>query len=130
MFSTIAKWNGKEAPSLKMVADLQEEIVAEESSSIHGIKAIRMIASNSRLRLHMSILVLCNITCAVVYYGVTFNAKNLSGNAYWNMFYMGIFDLIASPAPILFTNWIGRRKTWVIKIFFDWERNLQKFIFL
>lgn len=62
----------------------------------------------------MSILILCNLTCSVVYYGVTFNGKNLSGSPYWNIVYMGMFDLLASPASVPFNNWIGRRKTFIM----------------
>jgi OCT family organic cation transporter-like MFS transporter 4/5 len=62
----------------------------------------------------MIILTIANITCAIVYYGIAYNAKNLSGSPYMNMFYFGIFDFVASPAPLLLNNWIGRRKTFML----------------
>ena len=89
-------------------------ILKEESASVTGIKAVKMIMQSSKLRIHMAILTLCNITCAIVYYGIAFNAKNLSGNPYLNMLYLGLFDLVASPAPIFLNNWIGRRKTFTL----------------
>jgi OCT family organic cation transporter-like MFS transporter 4/5 len=103
VFETIAKWNKKDPPTLKMIEELQEEIVNEESSVIHGVKAIRMIGSNHTLRNHMLILIFCNLTCSVVYYGVTFNAKNLSGNPYWNMVYMGLFDMVCQSFKMSFS---------------------------
>jgi len=116
VFSTIAKWNKTEAPDIKLIEQLQVYVLKEESSSIHGIKAVKQILYSSRLRMHMAILALCSITCAIVYYGVSFNAKNLSGNPYINILYIGLFDLIASPASIFFNNWIGRRKTFTMFI--------------
>jgi OCT family organic cation transporter-like MFS transporter 4/5 len=62
----------------------------------------------------MTILTIANITCAIVYYGIAYNAKNLSGSPNMNMFNFAIFDFIASPAPLLFNNRIGRRKTFMI----------------
>ncbi|ODM95999.1 Organic cation transporter protein [Orchesella cincta] len=81
VFATIAKWNKTAAPDIKLIEQLQVNILKEESSNIHGVKAVKMILHSSSLRTHMAILTLCNVTCAIVYYGVSFNAKNLSG--YW-----------------------------------------------
>ncbi|CAL8121746.1 unnamed protein product [Orchesella dallaii] len=114
VFATIAKWNKTEVPDIKLIEQLQVNVLKEESSSVHGIKAVKMILHSSSLRLHMAILTLCNVTCAIVYYGISFNAKNLGGNPYINMLYMGLFDLIGCPASILFNNWIGRRKTFTL----------------
>lgn len=111
MFCTIAKWNGTAEPDIKIIEKLQINVLKEESTSVRGVQAVKMIYHNSKLRMHMAILTLCNITCAIVYYGVSFNAKNVSGNPFLNMLYMGIFDLIASPASVWLNNLIGRRKT-------------------
>lgn len=114
VFCTIAKWNGKPYPDIKLIERLQQNILKEEASSVRGIRAVKLIFYNSKLRLHMTILTICNITCAIVYYGIAFNAKNLSGNPYLNILYMGIFDLVAAPASIWFNNCIGRKKTFCL----------------
>jgi OCT family organic cation transporter-like MFS transporter 4/5 len=41
---------------------------------------------------------------AVVYYGLSFNVKNLSGNPYLNMFLMGVSDAVGYPAALLLNN--------------------------
>lgn len=38
------------------------------------------------------------------------NAKNISGNPYLNMGYMGLIDMIAFPAGSVFSNALGRRR--------------------
>jgi len=48
---------------------------------------------------------------AVVYYGLSFNIKNLRGDPYLNMFLMGLSDAVGYPAALLINNRIGRRKS-------------------
>lgn len=114
VFATIADWNGKPAPDIKLIEKLQDNVLKEESASVTGVKAIKMIMQSSKLRIHMTVLTLCNMTCGIVYYGVSFNARNLSGNPYLNMLYMGIFDFFGSPSSIWLNNLIGRRKTFTL----------------
>jgi OCT family organic cation transporter-like MFS transporter 4/5 len=41
---------------------------------------------------------------AVVYYGISFNMKNMSGNPYVNVFLLGLLDLPAELSGIYFSN--------------------------
>ena len=37
---------------------------------------------------------------SAVYYGISFNTKNLSGNIYLNMVYMGLIDAVGFPLAV------------------------------
>lgn len=78
---------------------------------------MKTIMNNKKLRTNLAIETFCVVTCAIVFYGVSFNAKNLGGNKYLNVFYMGILDFFGSPASMLFTNNLGRRKTFMLYMF-------------
>jgi len=114
VFAAVAKRNGKPPPSMEKIERLQRTMLKEAASQVHGIQAVKMIIANRTLFLHVAIETLCNATCAIVYYGVSFNTKNLSGDPYWNMFYLGLADAIAMPALVIFNDWLGRRKTFTI----------------
>ncbi len=111
VFCSIEKWNGTPEPDITLIEKLQINVLKEESSAVRGVQAVKMICHNSKLRMHMAILTLCNSTCSMVYYGMSFNAKNLSGNPFLNMLYMGIFDFASIPASVWLNNLIGRRNT-------------------
>ena len=92
-------------------------MLLHESGSFRGLKALKMIINNKRLRVNMMIETLCTVTCAVVYYGVSFNSKNISGDRYLNIFYMGACDIFATPFGVLFNKCLDRRKTFILLIF-------------
>lgn len=117
VFEKIADWNSKPAPKLEEIKQLQSFILKQETSALTGIKAMKTIMKNKTLRTNLAIETFCVVTCAIVFYGVSFNAKNLGGNKYLNVFYMGILDFFGSPASILFTNKLGRRKTFMLYMF-------------
>lgn len=117
VFEKIADWNSKPAPQLEEIKQLQSFILKQETSALTGIKAMKTIMKNKTLRTNLAIETFCVVTCAIVFYGVSFNAKNLGGNKYLNVFYMGILDFFGSPASILFTNKLGRRKTFMLYMF-------------
>lgn len=117
VFEKIADWNSKPAPSLDKIKQLQTSILNHETAALTGLKAMRTIMKNKILRTNLVIETFCVVTCAIVFYGVSFNAKNLGGNKYLNVFYMGILDFFGSPASMLFTNNLGRRKTFMLYMF-------------
>ena len=114
VFATVAKQNGKPVPSIEKIEQVQKNILREEASQVHGIQAAKLIVTNRTLFLHISIETLCNLTCAMLYYGVSFNTKNLSGDPYWNMLFLGFGDAMAMPAVVIFLNWVGRKRTFTI----------------
>ncbi|CAG7724992.1 unnamed protein product [Allacma fusca] len=91
-------------------------VLKEEADVLKGFEGIKQIIKNKRLRLDLIILTWSNVSCAIVYYGVSFSAKSLSGNPNINMLYMGIFDFFAIPATLVFNNRLGRKKTFLIYI--------------
>jgi len=114
VFATIAEWNLKPAPDYKLIEKLQQSILTNEVAAVKGFKAVKMLVQDPTLRLHMAIKTFCVASCSLTYYGVSFNVKNLSGNPYMNVFYMGLFDMAAPPASFVFMNWIGRKKAFTL----------------
>lgn len=117
VFEKIAEWNSKPAPRLEEIKTLQSFVLNENTSSLTGLQAMKTIMRNKLLRTNLAIETFCVVSCAIVFYGVSFNAKNLGGNKYLNVFYMGILDFFGSPASMLFTNSLGRRKTFILYMF-------------
>ncbi|XP_037027785.1 organic cation transporter protein-like [Bradysia coprophila] len=117
VFEKIAEWNSKPVPRLDEIKELQSVILKQETAALSGLKAMKTIMKNQTLRRNLIIETFCVVTCAIVFYGVSFNAKNLGGNKYLNVFYMGVLDFVASPASMLFSNCMGRRKTFMIFMF-------------
>ena len=107
----IAKWNSRPAPQVATIEALQATVLKEEADVLKGFEGVKQIWNNSELRRHLAILVWCNIACSIIYYGVSFNAKSLSGNPNWNMLFMGILDALAIPAVLAFNDRLGRKKT-------------------
>ncbi|CAG7826474.1 unnamed protein product, partial [Allacma fusca] len=50
----------------------------------------------------------------MVYYGIGYYIKNLAGNPYLNMVYMGLTDATGYPTSFFFNNWLGRRRSLVV----------------
>ncbi|KAG4065737.1 hypothetical protein HA402_012415 [Bradysia odoriphaga] len=117
VFEKIAEWNSKPVPRIDQIKELQSVILKQETAALSGLKAMKTIMKNQTLRRNLIIETFCVVTCAIVFYGVSFNAKNLGGNKYLNVFYMGVLDFVASPASMLFSNCLGRRKSFMIFMF-------------
>lgn len=117
VFEKVAEWNSKPAPRLEEIQELQNYMLKQESSGLTGLKAMKTIMQNSDLRKNLAIETFCVVTCVIVGYGISFNTKNLGGNKYLNVFYMGILDFFAPPASIIFAKNLGRRKTFMLYMF-------------
>ncbi|CAG7822127.1 unnamed protein product [Allacma fusca] len=52
-------------------------------------------------------------TCGLVYFGISFNIKNLSGDPYMNVVYMGLMDFIGYPGSSFLLMKLSRRKSLV-----------------
>ena len=89
-------------------------MLKEEADVLKGFEGVKQIWKNPELRKHLAILVWSNIACSIIYYGVSFNAKSLSGDPHWNMLWMGILDALAIPAVLVFNDRLGRKKTFFI----------------
>lgn len=117
VFEKIAQWNRKTPPTIEQITYLQTIMLLHESGSLRGLKALKMITGNRTLRSNMIIETVCVMTCAIIYYGVSFNSKNISGDKYRNIFYMGVCDLFSTPFGVLFNKCLDRRRTFILLIF-------------
>lgn len=55
-------------------------------------------------RFQLVVLMFAWFASQLIYYGISFNMKNLSGDPYLNVFYMGMVGLPGSFAGLLFNN--------------------------
>ena len=109
----IARWNSKPAIELETLSKLQESILSEETGETTISPGTNKKTSSSalallrspELRLKLALFLFGWFSCAVVYYGITFNVKNLSGDPYMNVMYMGLVDFVGFPFGALFNNW-------------------------
>ncbi|KAK2152867.1 hypothetical protein LSH36_316g08008 [Paralvinella palmiformis] len=107
IFLKIAKKNKVAPPCLTglkefVTSSRNEEQQLKHYTYLHLFKTWKY----SRMSL---ILILVWFTVFIMYYGLAYNMRNMSGNRYLNMFLAGFLDLAAMLAVILFNNVIGRR---------------------
>lgn len=55
---------------------------------------------------------------SLTYYGISFNIKNLEGNIYLNVFYMGLVNALGQRGALLINNRLGRRKALFVSMSF------------
>jgi len=110
-FSKIAKLNRRPELDPNELKGLQKIVLQEKQSEVDYELSTWELFTNSKLRFKMLLFCFCWFSVALVYYCISFNAKNLAGNLVLNTFYLGLVDLPAFPAGIFFGNRIGRRKT-------------------
>ncbi|CAG7817636.1 unnamed protein product, partial [Allacma fusca] len=108
----IAKMNGKPPLETAVVEALQKSVLKERTSESKSSGCSWEIYKNAELRSRIVLFAFGWYTVSFVYYSMSFNTKNLSGNPYLNVLYMGLVDLAAFPSGVLFNNWLGRRKTY------------------
>ncbi|CAG7723726.1 unnamed protein product [Allacma fusca] len=113
IFQKIARWNNKPPPQIVTIEALQATILKEEADVLKGIEGIKQVVKDRRLRVLLAILTWANATCSIVYYGVAFSAKNLSGSPYLNILYMGIMDVLIIPVSLFMNNRVGRKKSYI-----------------
>lgn len=115
VFGQIARFNGSKEPSLAAVHTLQQTVLQEEANQAKEFSGSdtkkpsnSLIAlwssSGGKLRMKLIIFIVLFFSLAFTYYGISFNAKNLSGDPFMNVFYMGLVDMFAFPAGSVFSN--------------------------
>ncbi|CAG7726455.1 unnamed protein product, partial [Allacma fusca] len=110
-FRQIAKMNGKPPLDASVVESLQKSVLGERKTENTSSVYSWEIFTNPDLRIKLLLFVFGWFTVSFVYYSMCFNTKNLSGDPYLNVLYMGLVDLTAWPSGVLFNNWLGRKKT-------------------
>ncbi|KAL2083651.1 hypothetical protein ACEWY4_021424 [Coilia grayii] len=103
----LAQRNGKGRPVLKLRR--APGLDRPEGSST----GLAHLAIHPVLRRRTLVLMYVWYTCSLVYYGLTMNASEDTGNRYLSVAMYGLVELPAYPLCIYFINkqWAGRRKT-------------------
>lgn len=106
----MAKINGHTAIDsniLKEIASKEGKVQTAKASYLDLLR---------RKELRQVTVCLCSIWFAwgLVYFGIYFNIKNVPGNLYLSVFYMGLADAIGFPSTLLILNRLGRRTSVVL----------------
>ena len=103
----IAKWNFREPVEYETIVKLQRDVLDERKNDEEGKGGFQLLGvlKNPQLCLSLALFLLGWFSVSLVYYGITFNTKRLSGSPYLNGFLLGLVDLPAFPSGALFSNW-------------------------
>ncbi|KAG5266461.1 hypothetical protein AALO_G00232370 [Alosa alosa] len=103
----LAQWNGNGRPILKL-----KRTPGSDRHNGSSIGLINLI-THPVLRRRTLVLMYVWYACSLVYYGLTMNASDDTGNRYLSVAMYGLVELPAYPLCIYFINkkWAGRRKT-------------------
>ncbi|CAG7723505.1 unnamed protein product [Allacma fusca] len=110
-FRQIAKMNGKPPLDASVVESLQKSVLLERKTDNAPSACSWEIFTNPDLRIKILVFVFGWFTVSFIYYSMSFNTKNISGDPYLNVLYMGLVDLAAWPSGVIFNNWLGRKKS-------------------
>ncbi|CAG7821604.1 unnamed protein product [Allacma fusca] len=114
VLNTIARINKREPVKETIVEKLAECVkVCEERNSQGGLSSVSFYG-NIRFFRKTVIFMGCWFNVCLLYYGIGFNMKNLAGDPYWNVFYLGIGDVIGLRSAIFVSKWFGRKKSFAI----------------
>ena len=119
VLAKIAQWNSKPVPDRSTVDFLQNNVIKENAAAVQGFEGLKEVWNSRILRNQLAILSWVKVACAIVYYGLSFSAKSLSGNAHLNIVYMALLDLIATCLVPFCCNWVGRKKSIVVSMIFS-----------
>jgi hypothetical protein len=101
VFNYIARVNGKdpiEPEVLKRIADL--ETSGKDSSSNAKIGYIEFLKNKEYLFTTLCLMVITSIS-VFVYFGISYNIKNMGGNPYLNVIFLGLCDALGYPVSFL-----------------------------
>ncbi|CAG7733131.1 unnamed protein product [Allacma fusca] len=101
----IAKMNGKPPLDSAVVESLQKSVLQERKTENAPSACSWEIFRNPDLRIKIFLFIFAWFAVTLVYYCMCFNTKNVSGDPYLNVLYMGLVDLAAWPSGLLFNNW-------------------------
>lgn len=126
VFEQIARWNGKPSVDPSDIKNLQRVILLghdDRSDRLgrHSVSTSTIIEDkrfcssftlcssfsifcHKEYRFQLMLLMFLWFTSQLIYYGISFNMKNLSGDAYMNIFYMAIIGMPGSFTGLIFNN--------------------------
>ena len=106
VFAQIARWNGAEKLKDQYVENLAHKMSSTKGGGKgSGSSGYAQLICNPNFRIKILPFLFIFFSYSLVYYGISFNTKNLSGNIYLNMIYMGLIDAIAFPLAVPIINW-------------------------
>ncbi|CAL8107343.1 unnamed protein product [Orchesella dallaii] len=122
VFDQIARWNNKPSLDPSDIKILQHQILqngeSEDSGNKKGLYGFASsmcrtfeIFKYQEYRSQLLVLMFSWFAFQLVYYGISFNMKNLSGDPYLNLLIMGVVGLPGSFSGLLFNNRLGRKTT-------------------
>ena len=121
----VARINSKASPELKRIQRLQSSIIQDQDTvkNFSNLQVLRDMGKNRELLNQFVILTWLHISANWICFGVSFNAKELTGDRYLNMVYMGLCTLVAVTVLILCNRHVGRKRTLFSCMFltFMWE---------
>jgi len=88
----------------EVVQDSESAEVKEESK----VGCLQLL-QNPQQRFNTIIFTLVWFSLAGIYYGIGFNTKNLGGDPYINLVYMGLTEAIGFPTAIFANKWYVRQ---------------------
>lgn len=83
---------------------LQKQLLKDEDEKKSNCRQILNAFKNRRVKINLLIFFFAWFANAVVYYGLSYNTKNLEGNIYLNVFYLGLIDFFAELAGMYCNN--------------------------
>lgn len=104
VFNRIADWNSK-PPLLTFEIHLLQNSILEEQAKEKSSREHRWrIFQDPKLLKRLFVFFIAWFSNSVTYYGLSFNMKNVSGNPYLNVFFLGLVDFPAELSGIFFSN--------------------------
>lgn len=85
------------------------------SSSLENY-GIHTLLTHKSIRYKMILLMFIWLINSMVYYGLSFNSKNLEGDRYWNFFFSGIVEVPSYFLAVPMIDNLGRRKSLFISV--------------
>jgi len=98
VFDYIARVNGKERVEpevLKRISDLESS-----GKTTAKIGYIEFLKNKEYLFTTICLMVITTMS-VFVYFGISYNLKNMGGDPYWNVVYLGLCDAIGYPVSFL-----------------------------
>jgi len=113
----IARMHNKPPLDENLVREIANREMGGENVDANG-RTIRSsywtILSDRELRARAFCLMTMWFSWSLVTFGLAFNIKNIPGNPYLNVIYMGVTDAVGYPATLLIINRLGRKVSVVI----------------
>ena len=110
----IAKYNGTGPIKEHLIENLEGLVKAELDENNGPVVALREFCQNTKFVVKTIVFMGCWFACNLIYYGIGFNVKNLSGDPYLNVFYMALVETVGFRSAIFVSRWLGRKKSFII----------------